>query len=542
MSAAEESGAPAVDEEAAQVEQPAVPFEQVSAEVEEMGALGSFIVLESSREELTESQPNFIPESEVTVEADGDVSGQSSQQARLQQLQDATEVPQSTASEDKQIPEEGEYVPPSPPSKTLDAPDSISQGPIHVSSGPDAASTQRPREPSLDDLRQRVKAAFLAKKEAKEKGNSIGKTPDTKDVPSLEGAPGDLATAEVPAQVDSIGTSVEGLATAAHPQAEVSDEGAINGAEVSAASELVKAHQPALAAGSKADEIATSATEAVQGRETTQGAADPKGPVDAAQENADAITTKSSAIPDPDAAAAAASNSAPASESSSDSDTDSDSESDSDSDPDSDSGSSDASFLAKKAEITKMLEGGGDGDGDYDFDDEDGGGGNPGSGANDAPKTKNELTLMDALRAQQGAAKASSKKSGAEGDEGGLAGLATAAASKLPFQQVPPEKMHHLQYLGKVHSVVDGSVLVVEQDLANGGGMNAPARIQQQQQYGYPSQAPQMGNAVASSEAYSVLDTGSLLCAEDGKVLGSVSAVLLEQIALAHQSAPSPGI
>ncbi|SJX63514.1 related to NAF1-nuclear assembly factor [Sporisorium reilianum f. sp. reilianum] len=83
------------------------------------------------------------------------------------------------------------------------------------------------------------------------------------------------------------------------------------------------------------------------------------------------------------------------------------------------------------------------------------------------------------------------------------------------IQQVTDAEKQTLRKLGKVHSIVD-SVVVVEQDVqqsqtTEGSSANAA-----------PVPVDSTGRQGERQEEYSVLDTGSLLCFEDGKVLGLV--------------------
>ncbi|KDN45279.1 hypothetical protein K437DRAFT_294582 [Tilletiaria anomala UBC 951] len=184
-----------------------------------------------------------------------------------------------------------------------------------------------------------------------------------------------------------------------------------------------------------------------------------------------------------------------------DSDSDSSSSDDSSSSSESDS-SSDASYKRTKAIISQMLE---EDDGE---DDDEEGSGRPGAGGKGGygPTTKNETPISAAV----------------------------GAANSLPFKQVPAELKGEIKYIGVVHSVVDGSVCVIEQDLQRGGGaVTAPEQQQpqpwQQETGGYAQaysnnghQAPPPHTQGQVKEVYAVLDTGSVLCLEDGKVLGSV--------------------
>ncbi|CDR88490.1 related to NAF1-nuclear assembly factor [Sporisorium scitamineum] len=110
-------------------------------------------------------------------------------------------------------------------------------------------------------------------------------------------------------------------------------------------------------------------------------------------------------------------------------------------------------------------------------------------------------------------------------EEGGGPSDSTAPATKNEIlapefeqpaiQQVTEAEKQTLRKLGKVHSIVD-SVVVVEQDVqqsqpAEGSSANAAS-----------VPVDSTGRQGERQGEYSVLDTGSLLCFEDGKVLGLV--------------------
>ncbi|KAJ9479737.1 H/ACA ribonucleoprotein complex non-core subunit NAF1 [Pseudozyma hubeiensis] len=108
-------------------------------------------------------------------------------------------------------------------------------------------------------------------------------------------------------------------------------------------------------------------------------------------------------------------------------------------------------------------------------------------------------------------------------DEGGGISIAPATKNEVlapeveqpSIREVTAEEKQTLRKLGKVHSIVD-SVVVVEQDV-------------QQSNEGNPTSTntgsvpiDSTGRQGERQGEYSVLDTGSLLCFEDGKVLGFV--------------------
>ncbi|KAL4403137.1 pseudouridine synthesis protein [Malassezia pachydermatis] len=64
-----------------------------------------------------------------------------------------------------------------------------------------------------------------------------------------------------------------------------------------------------------------------------------------------------------------------------------------------------------------------------------------------------------------------------------------------PFKKVPAEELDSLQPIGRIHSIVDNVVLVAQVDTSN---------------------------SVPSARSYDVLDSESLLCFEDGEVLGLI--------------------
>ena len=151
----------------------------------------------------------------------------------------------------------------------------------------------------------------------------------------------------------------------------------------------------------------------------------------------------------------------------------SDSSSDSDS-SNSDSSDDDDDDDEDKADAGALLAGG-------DYDDEDG------VGADDSavPATKNEILAPE--------------------------------LEQPAVQQVTEAEKQTLRKLGKVHSIVD-SVVVVEQDVlqskpADGSSANVAS---------VPVPVDSTGRQGERQGEYSVLDTGSLLCFEDGKVLGLV--------------------
>ncbi|PWZ00280.1 NAF1-domain-containing protein [Testicularia cyperi] len=155
----------------------------------------------------------------------------------------------------------------------------------------------------------------------------------------------------------------------------------------------------------------------------------------------------------------------------SESDSDSDSDDDSSSDDDSDSSSSDDD--EEDAKIVGLAL-----DADDD-DDEDGGGG----GGSTVPATKNEIL---------------------------------APQVDLPaIEELSDADKAAIRPLGRVHSIVD-SVVVIEQEVRKAQNSEASSAPQ--------ARAPvdSTGRPGEEEGEYSVLDTGSLLCFEDGKVLGLV--------------------
>lgn len=81
-----------------------------------------------------------------------------------------------------------------------------------------------------------------------------------------------------------------------------------------------------------------------------------------------------------------------------------------------------------------------------------------------------------------------------------------------------PNTNGRLRYLGVLQSVIDGAVVVVRQDVEQGGGaLPAPRPGQTYLPYGGQLRTPG-----PHAEVYAVLDTGSMLCLHDGTVVGAV--------------------
>ena len=174
--------------------------------------------------------------------------------------------------------------------------------------------------------------------------------------------------------------------------------------------------------------------------------------------------------------------------------------------------------LDTEATVQAMVDGA-DGDGGDDEDDEEGGGK---SGNRNGPMTKNEITYQELL-------------TGGEAKSAKVDGVKI--ATELPFTQVPAELKGSLRYLGTVQAVIqdEPSVLVVRQDLEFGGGF-VDSDSRQPTGNGavsggagagsyrvYSRSTYQRGAPNGKPEAYAVLDTGSLLCSESGRVISTVS-------------------
>lgn len=84
-----------------------------------------------------------------------------------------------------------------------------------------------------------------------------------------------------------------------------------------------------------------------------------------------------------------------------------------------------------------------------------------------------------------------------------------------PGDKIPTDGLH---YLGKVQGVIDGAVMVVQQDVPGGGGA-LPRQRPGQEAYPYGGRISTSG---PHAEVYAVLDTGSTLTLEDGTVVGTV--------------------
>lgn len=223
----------------------------------------------------------------------------------------------------------------------------------------------------------------------------------------------------------------------------------------------------------------------------------------------------------------------PAGPSSPDSASESDTSSDSNSDSDSDSSSSSSSInpanagdykslLRRRAELAKLLAEAQD-QGDSDSEDDNENGEEFFMGPQEhGPDDEDEGEDDHRPRAQQQGGVAHALFQG-PATKNELHSLPSAEPDPVPLPSGLKPGDHlpndgRLRYLGVLQSVIDGAVVVVRQDVEKGGGALPPPRPGQT----YLPYGGQLRTPGPHAEVYAVLDTGSLLCLQDGTVVGAV--------------------